>query len=57
MGLGKMVLRRWLRGRGAYSLVAAIDRASLGLGRVSPWFEPGEVLMVLSKEGEAPATS
>ncbi len=57
MGLGKKVLRRWLRGRGAYSFVAAIDRASLGLGRVSPWFEPGEVLMVLSKEGEAPATS
>lgn len=53
MGVSKFVLRRWLRQRAAWEIVARIDRLSLRLlGRVSDLFAPGEVMMVLRKDGE-----
>ena len=57
MGLGKMILRRWLRGRAAYSLVSAIDVFCMKmLGSFLPQFHPGEVLLVLAKEPTTPPT-
>ena len=57
MGLGKMVLRRWLRARAAYEFVSAVDVLFMKLfGSFWGHFEPAEVMLVLSKD-EAPASS
>lgn len=54
MGLCKLVLRRWLRGRAAFEAVAWLDALAVKLlGRFSPLFEPGEALLLLAKQGEA----
>ena len=51
MGLGKMVLRRWVRARAAYEFVSAVDVLFMKLfGRFWGHFEPAEVLLVLAKD-------
>ena len=58
MGLGKMVMRRWLRGRGVYTVISTIHILCLKLfGSFWPHFAPAEVLLVLSKDEATSATS
>ncbi len=58
MGLGKMVLRRWVRSRSAYTMVSAIDVFFMKmLGGFWSHFAPAEALILLSKDDAAPSTS